>query len=410
MDISDACTHEFESVTPETTLSKVRGAFDTNERARVVVVLDDGEFVGVVTRKQLLASKHSPDEKVRSVMGSPPRVSRTEDVRETARLFVESGLNLLPVFEGEEFYGVVTAQDLLEHVQEYLDALSVADVATTQLLTVSPDTTLGEVINQIREFGISRLPVVDEDNDAVGMVSVYDLVSFTVRDMDREQGGSLEGFDAHGGEGSRADYNATGGRGERSGFEARMLDLPASNLMTTPVRTIQPDVLLDDAVERMLADNISSLVVVDDGGAPAGIVTTTDILRSLTWTDEPTMPVRVFGVDLLDVLTRDEIADRVEEIVGKYEDMSLIEAHVAFQKHQERNRGLPLIRATVRLFTDRGIHTGTGEEYGAEAAFDSACDLLERNVLDEKGRHDVERKPKDRRERNERLLEWWLEP
>lgn len=410
MDISDACTREFESVSPETTLSKVRGAFATNERARAVVVLDDGDFVGVVTRKQLIASRHSPDEKARSVMGNPPRVSRTEDVRETARLFVESGLNLLPVFEGEEFYGVVTAQGLLEHVQPYLDALSVEDVATRELITVDPDTTLGEVINFIREFGISRLPVVDEDDDPVGVVSVYDLVSFTVREMEREQGGSLPGFDAHGGEGSRADYNATGGRGERAGFEARMLDLPVSNLMSTPARTIEPDVLLDDAVERMRSDNISSLVVVDGDGSPAGIVTTTDILRSLTWTDEPTMPVRVFGVDLLELLTREEIADRIEEIAHKYEDMSLIEAHVAFQKHQERNRGVPLIRATVRLFTDRGIHSGTGEEYGAEAAFDAACDLLERNVLDEKGRRDVERKPRDRRERNERLLEWWLEP
>jgi CBS domain-containing protein len=180
--------------------------------------------------------------------------------------------------------------------------------------------------------------------------------------------------------------------------------------MSSPVRTIERDVLLDDAVERMLTENISSLVVLDGEGGPAGIVTTTDILRSLTWTQEPTMPVRVFGVDLLQLLTREEIADRIEEIDGKYEDMSLIEAHVAFQKHQERNRGMPLVRATVRLFTDRGIHSGTGEEYGAEAAFDSACDLLERNVLDEKGREDIDRTPDDRRERNEHLLEWWLEP
>ena len=285
MDISDACSREFESVSPETTLSKVRGAFSTNDRARVLVVLDDGEFVGVVTRKQLLGSKHSPDEKVRSVMGNPPRVDRTEDVRETARLFVESGLNLLPVFEGEEFYGVVTTQGLLEHVQEYLDALSVADVATSQLLTVSPDATLGEVINQVREFGVSRLPVVDENDDAVGMVSVYDLVEFTVRDMDREQGGSLEGFDAHGGEGSRADYNATGGHGERSGFEARMLDLPARDVMSTPAETVEADRPLDEAAERMLEGNLSSLVVSSgDVAWPLGIVTTTDVLRALTWT------------------------------------------------------------------------------------------------------------------------------
>ncbi|QLG64216.1 CBS domain-containing protein [Halorarum salinum] len=409
MDISDARSHEFESIEPETTLSKVRGAFTTNERARVAVVEDDGEFAGVVTRKQLLASRHSPDAKARTVMQDPPRVDRTEDVRETARLMVESGLDLLPVFEGSRLQGVVTAHDLLAHVQSYLDALSVEDVATRDLITATPDTTLGEVINSIREYGISRLPVVDDD-DPVGLVSVYDLVEFTVREMQRQQGGSLDGFDEHGGRGTRDDYNATGGHGERAGFAARMLDLPVSNLMSTPARTVEADVLLDDAVERMLADDVSSLVVVDGDGRPTGIVTKTDVLRSLTWTEERRMPVRVFGVDLMDVLTREEIADRVEAIEGKYDGMSVIEAHVAFQKHRESNRGMPLVRATVRLFTDRGTHAGTGEEYGTEAAFDAACDVLERNVLDEKEKNRVDRKPEDVRERNASLLEWWLEP
>lgn len=409
MDISDACTREYESLSSETTLSKVRGTFSTNPDARVVVILDDGEFQGVVTRKDLVASNRSPQAKADSVMRLPPRVSQTEDVRETARLMVENDLDLLPVFEGDQFYGVITAFGLLEHVLPNLNALTVGDVHSQDLLTVEPETTLGEVINFIREYGISRLPVVDGDNP-VGMVSVYDLVDFTVREMERAQGGSTDGFDKHGGSGSRESYNTTGGYGERSGFAARMLDLPARDVMNSPAYTIEPSRPLDDAVEQMLENGHSSLVVVDDNGAPTGIVTKTDVLRSLTWTEENHMPVQIFGVDLLDLITREEVADRIEAIDGKYEDMSIIEANVAFQKHRERHRGTPLVRATVRLFTDRGIHSGTGEEYGADAAFESACDVLERNVLDEKERDQIERKPDAERERNARLLEWWIEP
>jgi len=63
-----------------------------------------------------------------NVVTDPPKVRRTEDVRETARLMVENELKLLPVFEGDRFVGVVTAGGLLGEVREDLDSLDVADV------------------------------------------------------------------------------------------------------------------------------------------------------------------------------------------------------------------------------------------------------------------------------------------
>ncbi|MEA5389374.1 hypothetical protein VB773_21145 [Haloarculaceae archaeon H-GB2-1] len=65
---------------------------------------------------------------------------------------------------------------------------------------------------------------------------------------------------------------------------------------------------------------------------------------------------------------------------------------------------------TIRLFTDRGRFSGSGEGYGASAAFDDATDVLERNVLDGKEREHADRATKaDRdRERAAQLVGWWL--
>lgn len=410
MDISDCVSTDYVEHDVKTPVSKLRGSFD-NQEVRVIVVTNGGSFEGVVSQAQLLSSHHPPDETAMNVTKNPPKVQRTEDVRETARLMVENELKLLPVFEGEQFVGVVTASGLLEMVRDNLDALDVEDVYTRDLFAVESDDSVGDIIHLLKEHAITRVPVL-EGGKPEGIVSVYDMVDFVVRAVDREQGGAPPGFDGHGGEGSHEGFRSNRGFGERAGEQSRLLNLPARDVMSTPVQTTTLEEPLGNAVEQMLDDDISSLVVVDDEGRAEGIVTKTDALRSLTWTDEERIPVQVFNVKLLDNLTRDEIARRIEEIDAKYEAMDILEVNVIFHKHNERMRGMPLILATIRLFTDEGQFSGSGEEYGARAAFDKAADIVEQNALQNKSREmNLYNRPDSPERRNEleRLLGWWVE-
>lgn len=411
MDIADAVTTEYVDVNPGTRVGKLRGIFDDDQGLQGIVVRGDGAFDGLVTRKELVSSHHQPDQKARSVVRNPPKIARDEDVRETARLMVENEFKLLPVFEDDRFVGVVTADDLLEMVHANLGALDVSDVYTKDLVSVEPDTVIGEVIHTVRTHKFTRVPVVD-GTDAVGMISLYDLVEFTTRKVEQAQGGnSSDAQDSFGGGVSKSQSRTHGGWGERSGFQARLVDIPARDVMNSPCATIDPDAGLDEAFAQMQEHGYSSLVVEpDDFESPSGIVTTTDLLRALTWTgEEETADVQVFGVNLLDDLDRADIADRVAEIDGKYEEMDVIEANVRFHEHKERHRGTPLVRCTVRLFTDEGIFSGTGEEYGARAAFREAAEIAEENALEDKERASPRNQMSNERERERtaNLVEWW---
>jgi hypothetical protein len=161
--------------------------------------------------------------------------------------------------------------------------------------------------------------------------------------------------------------------------------------------------------ERLENDYSSLLVESDSVEWPLGIVTTTDVLEALTVTEDDRMNVQVFGVDLLDTLTRGDIAERIERIDEKYGDMDVLEANVVFHQHQERNRGIHLILSTVRLFTDEGRFSGSAEEYGAKPAFRAAADVVEENVIEDKERKQTLERNKMDRERTQRLLGWWLE-
>ncbi|MGM0591430.1 MAG: CBS domain-containing protein [Halobacteriota archaeon] len=325
-------------------------------------------------------------------------MSETENVRTVARLMVGSDSMVLPVVEDGRVRGIVSADGILQAVSQYLGVLTVADVATDELVTADPESTLGAVIHDLRDHRITHMPVVDGDS-LVGIVSLYDLMEYTAREMRRSQGGSP-------GKSIQGRGRSHGGFGAREGEIHRMLELPIRDMMSTPVGRVRPDESLETAVERMAEQGGSSLVVVDGNDRPRGIVTKTDVLRSLTWSDGGRKPIRVYGVELMDGITYDEVASMIDELAGKYSDMTVMEAKIHLHEHEETLRGTPLILARIRLFTDRGLFIAAEEGFGAKHALHLARNVLEREIPKGKTYGQTKKHPDE--EFWEHVQGWWL--
>jgi CBS domain-containing protein/ribosome-associated translation inhibitor RaiA len=362
MDIADIATSDYIEVDADERLSKVRSIFE-RKNPRGIIVTDDGDYAGVIGKRQLVQSHVEDDMKAESMMVNAPKVERTDDVREVARVLVEGGTKIAPVFEAGRLWGIVTTNEILDGVLEHLDALTVADIYTENVVTVAEDTRIGQAINLLREHGVSRLPVLDSDGYLSGILTTHDIVDVVVRDEDK----------------------AT--RGERAGDIDRVLDIPVYDVMVSPVSTTTLSDSVKDSVERMLQNDYNGLVVTpeDDDGTVVGILTKTDVLRALTYTEEEHMDVQITNINLLETLSRESIRTGIEEVVDKYQAMQVQHAHVRFHEHKEKLRGTPLIQCQIRLRTTEGQIAGSGEGYGAEQAFNVAMDKLERNVLERKG-------------------------
>jgi CBS domain-containing protein/ribosome-associated translation inhibitor RaiA len=361
MDIADIATRDYVTVDADERLSKVRSRFE-RENPKGFIVTADGEYEGVINERQLVQSHVQDSAKVRGLVEPAPKVGRQDDVREVARVLVEGGTRIVPVFEDEQLWGVVTTNDILEGVLANLDALDVSDIYTEQVITVTEETNVGRAINLLREHDVSRLPVLDGGDRLVGMVTTHDIADFAVRDMERQQ------------------------KGDRSGDHDRVLDIPVYDIMNSPVETTGLDASVETAVERMLENDYAGLVVTDSEDRPvAGIITKTDVLRALTFTEEEHMDVQVTNVALLDTLTREQLRQRIGSVADKYQKMQVHHAHVRLTEHKERIRGTPLIQCGIRLRTNKGQVAASGEGYGARNAFGVALDKLERRVLEVKG-------------------------
>jgi len=404
MDIADIVSEDYVEFSPDTTVSKLVGTFD-DPTVKGVVVHGD-VFQGIVTRRQLATSHHQPHEKLGSLVWHVPRLDPDEDVRKVAQLMIDSDSHLLPVFEGPELVGVVTVDDILETVQPFLDAATVAEAASTDLVSIDPDSTVGEALHTFREQRITHLPVVENDS-AVGILSLYDVTDFTVRSTEQSQSGDAAGVDSFGGEISDSTGRARrGGFGAREGELARLLDLPVRDLMVSPVRTITPTETLDVAVDEMFEIDASSLVVTENG-TPYGIVTKTDILDALTWEAGGNRAVQVYGIDLIDDTSYDDIVAMVDKFDDRDHDMNVLDAKIHLHKHDEKLRGTPLLLARIRLHTDRGLFIASGEGYGASHALNEARDILERQIRDKKT-HGRSKKPPSE-EFWEKRFGWLLE-
>ena len=400
MDVTEIVDSAFDTFDETTPVSKLRGAFEDSGKKTLLITVD-GDFEGIVTRRDVLSSHEKGNRKARSLVRPVPTIERHEDLREAARLMIAGDTRVLPVLDGEKLTGVVRADDLLEHVQSYLSVLDAEDVYTAEVVSVEPETTLGKALSMFREERIEHLPVVDEDNgeDVVGICSLYDVLEFVTREVQRSQGGDPnEDMDASTG-------GHHGGFGAREGESADLLDLPVRNVMVETVGTTTPETTLDSVLEIM-CDHGGSSVVVEVEGTLDGIVTKTDLLESLTWTDEGRLPVQVFGTDLMAETTREELGERIEAAASKYRHMRVLEAKVHFKEHDETFRGMSQIHARVRLYTDRGTFMASGKGYGDRHAFSLALNAVERQILEGKT-YGRSKKSKDG-EDLEKIYGWWL--
>lgn len=87
-----------------------------------VVVMDDGELVGIITerdyaRKIILEGRASKSSKVAEIMtGQVVWVTEAQTVDECMALMIEKNLRHLPVLKGNEVIGVVSIRDLVHSV------------------------------------------------------------------------------------------------------------------------------------------------------------------------------------------------------------------------------------------------------------------------------------------------------
>lgn len=117
-----------------------------------------------------------------------------------------------------------------------------ADIMTANVITARKDMVLTDVIALLLRWHISAMPVVDDDDRIVGIVSEIDLVNLT--------------------------------------FDGNARDTTVEEVMVTDIVSFSPDTELADLVQSFSKRHLRRVPIIDKGKV-VGIVSRRDILREM---------------------------------------------------------------------------------------------------------------------------------
>ena len=123
--------------------------------------------------------------KVRDVMTPNPRtVELSDTIQAVAQIMRDEDTGAVPVVEdGGQVVGMITDRDIvIRAVADGDMECTVDDIVTDDPVCVTADMTTAEAAELMAEHQVRRLPVVDADDNLIGIVSLGDLAVKEGRD------------------------------------------------------------------------------------------------------------------------------------------------------------------------------------------------------------------------------------
>ncbi len=169
----------------------------------------------------------------------------------------------------------ITEEDLkkifdlaLEHARRRLKKrVPVSMVMTRDVITVKRDMSLKDLARLLAEKGISGVPVVDDLNRVIGIVTEADIIFQTGQKRSR---------------GLREFLRELFGEPHPKDTRGPFSELRVEDIMSTPVITATPDMDIRDVAVILAEKRIKRMPVVDSDARLIGIISRQDIVRAVS--------------------------------------------------------------------------------------------------------------------------------
>src|SRR5580693_4655012 len=163
-------------------LPLLSAAMDTVTEARLAITIAQEGGLGVIHKSMSIEAQAAEVDRVKKfesgVIKDPITVSPDTTIRQVIELTRSRGISGVPVVRGKRVVGIVTHRDL--RFEEKLDA-PVSSVMTPKerLITVRENAPKEEVLSLLHKHRIEKVLVVGVDSELKGMITVKDFQKAT---------------------------------------------------------------------------------------------------------------------------------------------------------------------------------------------------------------------------------------
>lgn len=176
----------FKKASPETRITAILSQLKSTHDA--IFVFKKKKFLGVINLyHSLLGKKTNSQEKAESCLYHPPVLLLTDSLIKVAQLMVESRLYRLPVLKGDNFLGVVFAEDILNWAKSkgFLNGSIKENLKLRKPFFIDGKSSINQAIHLMIDNRTNRLLVTDKQERILGLLSLYDLRRFFTKPSER---------------------------------------------------------------------------------------------------------------------------------------------------------------------------------------------------------------------------------
>ena len=116
---------------------------------------------------------------------NPECVSEKDSIRDVARIMKDQDTGVVPVVDGKKIIGLITDRDIVVRglaEGKNLENVRVNELMTRSIRSVREDSSVDEALELMGSAEIRRVPVVNQNDELVGIVSLGDIASQANRD------------------------------------------------------------------------------------------------------------------------------------------------------------------------------------------------------------------------------------
>lgn len=150
--------------------------------------------------------------------------------------------------------------------------LTVGELMTPHVYSLPGDATVKEASRFFLDHEISGAPVISESGRAIGVLTLRDLTAFLERHLEVEDTSDLLHQELR-------DLRREVGISDL--YLERLHDLRVEQIMTPRVLSVHDDLDVERAVRFMTNERVHRVFVTDDDGILIGVLSASDIMRSL---------------------------------------------------------------------------------------------------------------------------------
>jgi len=127
--------------------------------------------------------------RLKSIVGRQERVvsiSPQATVRDAAKAMAAANVGCAIIMNGPKVVGMFTERDVLKRVllnNLDVDSVQVGDVMTTELICAGGDHKANDARFLMQRHHIRHLPVLNDEGNLLGVLSIRDLIEDQVREM-----------------------------------------------------------------------------------------------------------------------------------------------------------------------------------------------------------------------------------